>query len=101
VISGLAVISAARRCSCPANTRDRNFVCGRGAMDPVSRRRWTKRCTHARLTPNVAATSSASPLASHARATRFRRSIDYGAILTSVHTEEYHGHRTTYKSNTL
>ena len=93
VRSGCAVISAASRCSCPANTRDRNFVCGRGARDPVSRRRWIKRCTHARLTPNVAAISSASPLASHARATRFRRSIEYGAIATSIRREEYHGHR--------
>src|SRR5262249_22354474 len=35
-------------------------------------------------TPNVAETSSASPLASHARATRLRRSIEYGAIATSA-----------------
>ena len=84
VRSGYAVISAASRCSWPANTRDRNFVCGRGAREPVSRRRWIKRCTYARLTPNVSATSSASPLASHARATRSRRSIEYGAIATSI-----------------
>src|SRR5207342_2085208 len=32
------------------------------------------------LTPNVAAMSSASPLVSHACATRSRRSIEYGAI---------------------
>ena len=55
---------------------------------------------HARLTENVAATSSASPLASHARTTRPRKSIDYGAIATSAE-EDYHDRRTTYKSKTL
>jgi len=69
----------------------------RGAIEPVSRRRWINRWTHARLTPNVAATSSASPLTSHARATRSRRSIEYGAITTSAR-EEYHDSRTKYKS---
>jgi hypothetical protein len=39
VASGCAAISAASRASCPANTRDRNFVCFRGTIDPVSRRR--------------------------------------------------------------
>jgi hypothetical protein len=72
----------------------------RSASDPVSRRRWIKRWTHARLTANLAATSSASPLASHARATRFRKSIEYGAMATSAQ-EEYHDHRTMYKSKTL
>src|SRR5262249_61776899 len=100
-IRGGVGIGAAGRRSAPANTRDRNLVCFRGASEPVSRRRWIKRCTHARLTPNVVATSSASLLASHARATRSRRSIEYGAIATSPRTEKYHGHRTTYKSKPL
>src|SRR5262249_2060826 len=40
-----------------------------------------KRWTHARLTPNVAATSSASPLVSQAFSTRSRKSIEYGAAI--------------------
>jgi hypothetical protein len=39
VASGRALINAASVFSCPAKTRDRNFVCFRGAIDPVSRRR--------------------------------------------------------------
>ena len=69
-------------------------------MEPVSRRRCAKRWTQARLTVNLAATSSASPLASHARTTRSRKSIEYGAIATSVR-EEYHDCPTTYKSKPL
>ena len=83
------------------HARSKLSFAGAARGTPVSRRRWIKRCTHARLTPNVAAISSASPLASHARATRFRRSIEYGAIATSIRREEYHGHRTMYKSKTL
>jgi len=52
----------------------------RGAIEPVSRRRCTKRCTHARLTSYFAATASASIPASHARNTRFRKSIEYAVI---------------------
>jgi hypothetical protein len=100
VASGRAVMRAASRCSWPAKTRVRNFVCFRGAKDPVSRRRWIKRWTQARLTANLAATSSASLLASHARATRSRKSIEYGAIATSA-WEEYHDRRTMYKSKPL
>jgi hypothetical protein len=100
VASGRAVIRATSLVSRPANTRDRNFVCFRGASEPVSRRRWIKRWTQARLTPNVSATSSASPHASHARATRSRKSIEYGAIVTPA-LKEYHGGRTMYKSKTL
>ncbi len=33
--------------------------------------------------------------------TRARRSIEYGAIGTSIGVEEYHGHRTLYKSKML
>ena len=76
----------------------RDFPCG--CFDPVSRRRCTSRCTQARLTANVAATSSASPLTSHARTTRSRKSIEYGAIVTSS-AEEYHDCCTTYKAKTL
>ena len=79
VASGLAWMSARSRSSWPARTRDRNFVGFRGARDPVSRCRWANRCTQARLTPKVAATSSASPLAFQAFSTRFRKSIEYGA----------------------
>jgi hypothetical protein len=43
VASGRAVIRAAKRCSWPAKTRDRNLRRFRGAIDPVSRRRWIKR----------------------------------------------------------
>jgi hypothetical protein len=100
VASGRAVMSAANRSSWPAKTRERNFVCFRGAIEPASRRRCTNRWTYARLTANVAAISSASPLASHARTTRSRRSIEYGAIATSA-GEEYHDRRTMYKSKTL
>jgi hypothetical protein len=39
VASGGAAINAASRASCPAKTRDRNFVCFRGTIDPLSRRR--------------------------------------------------------------
>jgi hypothetical protein len=91
---------AVSRASWPAKTRERNFVCFCGAIDPVSRRRCTNRWTHARLTANLAATSSASPLASHARTTRSRKSIEYGAIATST-GEEYHDRRTMYKSKAL
>ena len=100
VASGRPAISVAKCCSWPLNTRERNFVCGRGASEPVSRWRCANRCTHARLTPNVAATSSASPLASNALNTRFRRSMEYGAIVTP-HCERYHDCRTMYKSKTL
>ena len=71
---------SASRSSWPANTRRRNVVCVRGASDPVSRRRWISRWTHARLTSYFAATASASKPESHAFATRFRRSIEYGAM---------------------
>ena len=37
---------------------------------------------------------------SHAFATRFRRSIEYGAMAPPA-TEEYHGRRTMYKKKTL
>jgi len=85
VASGFAFTSACRRASWPAKRRDRNFVCVRGAIEPVSRCRCANQCTHARLTANVAATSSASPLASHAFSTRARKSLEYGAaILTSA-----------------
>src|SRR5439155_6831977 len=99
VASGRAVISAARRSSRPAKTRDRNFVCLRGASEPVSRRRWISRCTQARLTSYFAAIASASGWASQALATRFRKSIEYGAIgppATGVPRR-----RTMYKSKTL
>src|SRR5436190_8121847 len=81
VASGWAVISAARRrSSASANARRRNLVCCRGASDPVSRRRWISRCTHARLTSYFAATLSAAIPVSHARATRCRKSIEYAAM---------------------
>jgi hypothetical protein len=41
-------------------TRPRNLVCFRRAIEPVSRRRCTRRWTQARLTSNLAATLSAS-----------------------------------------
>ena len=75
-----------RRCAPATET----LFAFRDESEPVSRRRWTNRWTHARMTPNVAATSSASPLASHARATHSRKSIEYGAIVTSARNE-YHG----------
>src|SRR5262245_12971291 len=84
VTSGCAATKAWSRTSWPAKSRARNFVCFRGASDFVSRSRCAKRWTHARLTPNVAATSSASPLACHALNTRSRRSMEYAdAIVTS------------------
>jgi hypothetical protein len=57
VASGRAVIRAIRRSSCWGDKlRLRNFVCLRGSIEPVSRRRCTKRWTHARLTSYLAAT---------------------------------------------
>ena len=56
-------MTATNRSSWPASARDRDFVCCRGAIDPVSRRRCTNRWPHDRLTANVAATSSASDIA--------------------------------------
>src|SRR5262245_52135221 len=69
-----------RACWAGPNTRERNFVCFRGAIDPVSRRRCTRRWTQARLTSYRAATLSASTPESHAFNTRLRRSIEYGAM---------------------
>ena len=43
---------------------------------------------------------AASPLASNALNTRFRRSMEYGAIVAS-RRERYHDRRTMYKSKTL
>src|SRR5262249_38842373 len=39
-----------------------NLVCRRGVNEPVSRWRCANRCTHARLTLNVSATSTGLPL---------------------------------------
>jgi hypothetical protein len=101
VASGRALTVLFSRSSCPAKTRVRNLVCLRGASDPVSRCRCANRWTDARLTPNVAATSSASPLVSQALNTRSRKSMEYGAAIVTSGREEYHDCRTTYKSKTL
>lgn len=101
VASGFALTSAFKRSSWLANTRDRNLVGFRGAIEPVSRCRCANRWTHERLTPNVAATSSASPVTSHAFSTRSRKSIEYGAAIATSRREEYHDRRTMYKSKTL
>jgi hypothetical protein len=50
VASGCAVTNACSRSSWPSKTRRRNFVCVRGAIEPVSRRRCLRASTHARLT---------------------------------------------------
>jgi hypothetical protein len=73
----------------------------RGASDPVSRSCWARRCTQARLTPNVAATSSASPVPCHAWNTRSRKSIEYGAAILIPRRHKYHDFRTMYKLKTL
>jgi hypothetical protein len=77
VRSGWAVTKARKRFSWSvANARPRNFVCGRGPISPVSRRRCTSRCTDARLTRYFAATSSALMPASQSVNTRVRKSIE-------------------------
>ena len=45
-----AVTNAFSRSAWPSNTRRRNVVCLRGAIEPVSRRRCLSASTHARLT---------------------------------------------------
>jgi hypothetical protein len=97
VASGVAATSAFKRASCPANARRRKVVCFRGASDWVSRCRCANRWTHARLTPNVAATSSASPVVSQALNTRSRKSIEYGAAIGFLRRQKYHDRGTTYK----
>ena len=81
VASGRAVIKlTSRTSSSPVKARPRNFVCFRGAIDPVSRRRCNTRYTQARLTSNRAATAAAGIPLSLARTTRVRRSNEYAAM---------------------
>jgi hypothetical protein len=81
VASGVAVINAMSRCSWSAlSVRRRNFVCCRGAVSPVSRRRCFNRSTHARLTEYFEATSLDAIPPSESPNTRVRKSIEYAAI---------------------
>jgi hypothetical protein len=53
-----------------------------GAIDPVSRRRWSSRRIQAGLTANRSAISArVSKPSSHAATTRCRKSIEYAAML--------------------
>ena len=84
VRSGCSVIKAANRGRSGVKIGVRHRVCVRGAIEPVSRRRCWSRWTQARLTEYFAATSSARMPASQSRMTRVRKSIEYGAIGTSL-----------------
>jgi hypothetical protein len=95
-----AVINAAKRCSRPANTRDRTsarvaraipFPAGAGS------KAMHKGSAHPEGRGNLFGVTAriAGPR------DRFRKSIEYGAIATSMRTQEYHGRRTMYKSKTL
>ena len=100
VASGWAVMSAANRCSwASANARRRNLVCFRGASDPVSRRRWISRWTHARLTSYLAATPR--------RPDPHPTPAPHVAVNPSstepwhLQRQKYHGGRTRYNQKTL
>ena len=89
VRSGCSRIRIASRGNCACRSGVRHRVWRRGAISPVSRRRFFRRSTHARLTAYFSATSFDAMPASLSLSTRVRKSREYAAI-SALLPQEYH-----------